>query len=865
MITCTWSDAYNVPMGNYSVMVIDSLGCKKNIKFSIESPKPINISLYRSLPNVDSSFSGEAKIEVMGGTPPYNYLWLPDSQVVASISYITGGNYSVTVVDHNECSRNIPVVIPLTTNCPQLSGCYFRDELTSCNISTVYIGDVVLDIVADFGADPNDQFSDECAFEAANNYINSYVCGNSAVTSFTLTFPAGQYPYFVGRQIPFGTAGNNCYYAIGHDVFYLGTITNCGGPNQPIIFKGIPAPGSGDLPEIRFEDCMSYGSFVPQYPLSPYNGYRYLPCGAFNDCGYTAFPGNLFKLGDNNPAHTTYCENVTFQDLNLNGNIENFNIGGRSSDITEGIEHQYSGIVINNGTNITINNVNIHNFGYCGLIAHSQNIFTNINLVLKNSKFNNSCCTGFVWSGGSGVYATNCQFNSNGIYPFVTWDASGMLIESFNILNPSAHGSFYNCEFKLNYRSGVLSNIAAGQEDFTFERCLFVGSESGPATVDGQTSNLNARYVSYTCCDFYGPMSIVYDAPISFNNLNDWETRFRSCSFNEEYIVNGITYSFTSDCIAPDPDNFSGNEDCDYNDEPLADHQPLVSYGGNSYARVNFNSCAFNTNYNNILCNLNGRSSTGGLSFFSNYQEVRNCIFTNSGLNVGRITPTSCGPSSGNRALLVLQYVNFVGSNILDYRLCGNTSDSWVRNPIDPPLRPKDYRWTVYDCCKNSIAAVSLGALVDLNLGNQTWMYLFDGDVPFLARTSAPWCDYLPCHKRYTNPSRLQMISTPPCSTAITLSPLCSGIGNRNSQPVESKTELNKIKVFPIPATSVINVVEINENEEVCLYNIVGDLLLKKISLGKELIVDIRQFSPGIYIIKVNGKLPQKIIKTTNE
>lgn len=167
--------------------------------FSIDSPEPINISLFQSFPNVDSSLSGETRIEVMGGTPDYDYLWLPDSQNVKSISYISGGAFSITVTDQNGCSRFIPVNIPLTTNCPPLSGCYFRDELTACNISTIYTGDVVLDIVSDFGADPSDQLSDECAFEAANNYINANVCGNAAVTSFTLTFPAGQYPYYVGK------------------------------------------------------------------------------------------------------------------------------------------------------------------------------------------------------------------------------------------------------------------------------------------------------------------------------------------------------------------------------------------------------------------------------------------------------------------------------------------------------------------------------------------------------------------------------------------------------------------------------------------------------------------------------------------
>lgn len=86
--------------------------------------------------------------------------------------------------------------------------------------------------------------------------------------------------------------------------------------------------------------------------------------------------------------------------------------------------------------------------------------------------------------------------------------------------------------------------------------------------INGETSNINAPKVQYTCCDFYGPMSIAWDAIATGPNPPNEETRFEYCTFNEEYQVNGTIYSFTSDCVVPDPDNFGPGEDCDL-DEPL--------------------------------------------------------------------------------------------------------------------------------------------------------------------------------------------------------------------------------------------------------------------------------------------------------
>jgi gliding motility-associated-like protein len=43
---------------------------------------------------------GIAAVTVMGGTPPYTYLWNPSSQTTSSATALSAGNYSVTITDN---------------------------------------------------------------------------------------------------------------------------------------------------------------------------------------------------------------------------------------------------------------------------------------------------------------------------------------------------------------------------------------------------------------------------------------------------------------------------------------------------------------------------------------------------------------------------------------------------------------------------------------------------------------------------------------------------------------------------------------------------------------------------------------------
>src|SRR4029079_15105487 len=137
--------------------------------------------------------------------------------------------------------------------------------------------------------------------------------------------------------------------------------------------------------KLRFTDCMLYGSFEPS------TGERYLPCAAvnFDNCSFGAYPGIMFSIIN--------CDNVTIKNLNLDGNADNFSIGGYFSAAHDGIQLPFDGIVLSNSSVINIEYVNSHHFGRDGLMLAPGALVSDIGLNLVNSKFNHNRRTGFAW------------------------------------------------------------------------------------------------------------------------------------------------------------------------------------------------------------------------------------------------------------------------------------------------------------------------------------------------------------------------------------------------------------------------------------------------------------------------------------
>lgn len=119
--TTTWSEATlgvidnpgfrlaSLGAGEYTISLMDTVGCVKDTTILILNP--IAINLISTVQNVDcqGSPSGSIDLNVTEGTAPYTFQWRRDSTLVSleeDLSEIVAGNYTVRVEDSNGCVVN---------------------------------------------------------------------------------------------------------------------------------------------------------------------------------------------------------------------------------------------------------------------------------------------------------------------------------------------------------------------------------------------------------------------------------------------------------------------------------------------------------------------------------------------------------------------------------------------------------------------------------------------------------------------------------------------------------------------------------------------------------------------------------------
>jgi len=104
-----WSNAdtsanlTNIPAGQYSVTITDANGCTADTILSISQPAILLASASVQNVTCNGLQNGSISLNVNGGLAPYSYLWNNGFQT-ASITNLTGGTYTVTVTDANNCS-----------------------------------------------------------------------------------------------------------------------------------------------------------------------------------------------------------------------------------------------------------------------------------------------------------------------------------------------------------------------------------------------------------------------------------------------------------------------------------------------------------------------------------------------------------------------------------------------------------------------------------------------------------------------------------------------------------------------------------------------------------------------------------------
>lgn len=102
--------------GNYSVEVTDALGCVTVETFNVSQPTEIIIDYLVSNVECKTDDDGAIDISVSGGTEPYTYVWSTADGSGLSFNDedqtgLTGGTYTVTVLDENSCSSTEDIVV----------------------------------------------------------------------------------------------------------------------------------------------------------------------------------------------------------------------------------------------------------------------------------------------------------------------------------------------------------------------------------------------------------------------------------------------------------------------------------------------------------------------------------------------------------------------------------------------------------------------------------------------------------------------------------------------------------------------------------------------------------------------------------
>lgn len=98
----TTQNLENIPAGMYSSTVIDANGCTETLTINITEPRALSIDEQINNVACNEDNTGSITVTVSGGTQPYGYSW-SNGAATQTISSLTAGDYTVTVVDANGC------------------------------------------------------------------------------------------------------------------------------------------------------------------------------------------------------------------------------------------------------------------------------------------------------------------------------------------------------------------------------------------------------------------------------------------------------------------------------------------------------------------------------------------------------------------------------------------------------------------------------------------------------------------------------------------------------------------------------------------------------------------------------------------
>ena len=101
----------NIAAGNYTVQVLDEVGCAIFPDIVVPQPDSIVLNITANDLSCYNDSSGSILVEPTGGTLPYTFDW--DAPITADTSFIDGlsiGQYKFTLIDSNNCEQESPLI-----------------------------------------------------------------------------------------------------------------------------------------------------------------------------------------------------------------------------------------------------------------------------------------------------------------------------------------------------------------------------------------------------------------------------------------------------------------------------------------------------------------------------------------------------------------------------------------------------------------------------------------------------------------------------------------------------------------------------------------------------------------------------------
>lgn len=418
-----------------------------------------------------------------------------------------------------------------------------------CLISLTHAKSITRDIKS-FGAKGDGHANDQDAFVAAAKFFNARHGDGTLVIS-----PG---TYIVGRQIRNGGHPPN---------------TNAYAATELLRFdscRNLTVTGKGKA-VIKYADSLRFGAFDAEtgLPLNHPKGYYVNPKNA-------AHIGLCFRI--------TACSNVTVSNLELDGNNIHIVVGGSYGDV--GIQLWHYGVFVQNCTGITLQQLNIHNFGEDGIYVSNKphpadKVSDNIKVIGCTCSYN--CRQGMSWGAGNYLFVKDCTFANTGQVAFMSNPGAGFDIEAEG--GPIANGTFQNCSFINNRGQGLVSD-SGPVKDCSFTGCIFWG-------LDNWSIWVTKPGFTFTGCTIHG--SIVH----GWNSATDAEaTKYINCHFEDVPYQGKTPYgAYLIECNFNRRETFTG---CTF----TANHKRLMWVDGKKDwtpdEKFQFTNCRFTINTDSL-------------------------------------------------------------------------------------------------------------------------------------------------------------------------------------------------------------------------------------------------------------------------